>query len=430
MRKSAFFRTIRGGRRWAACLLIATGLPWIGGGCASEPGPREASPAPGTQAPEISPAAARFIRLSSEALARNDFAQAFAFTDSVAALAPELADIPFLRGRIYSGLNRLDKADSSYRVALAIRPSYPGIWNNLGNAAWLRQEYGKSIGYYRRELEMAADPRPWLGMARAYIELGETDSARHAFGEALALDGSFAQAHFGMSLLLDDLGDFEGALQSARRAIMHAPDNLEYRYHAASYLVKLGRWSEALAPLEGVAREWPWHQGAHYNMAQVLMRLGRADEAEAMQRYAEELRELQAQIANQTTASRTYAENPYAHANLGALLRQARRYDEAMKAYAVALYLDPGNRDFQNNAAVLHLLRGDTLSAIRAFRGMVEADAANAHALINLGSLYAMSGDPENARRAWEAALRIEPDNAMARRSLARLSSSGSPSQP
>lgn len=454
MRKNAFLCAICGGGRRLACasssrkpskpirvktglrgaapclpLLVFLGLLWVGG-CANEPRHQEDMEAPDASglrdAQPMSPAASRFLRLGSEALSRSDFAQAFAFADSAAAAAaPELADIPFLRGRIYAGLHRLDKADSAYRAVLAIRPSYPGVWNNLGNTAWLRQEYGESVARYRRELAMAPDPRPWLGMARAYIELGETDSARHAFGEALALDSTFAQAHFGVALLLDDLGDFEGALHSARRALAHAPDNLEYRYHTASYLVKLGRWEEALPPLEAVAQAWPWHQGAHYNLGQTLMRLGRADEAEAMQQYAEELRTLQAQITNQTTASRTYAEDPYAHAGLGALLRQARRYDEAMKAYGVALYLDPGNADFRNNVAVLHLLQGDTLSAIRSFERMAQADAANVHALINLGSLYALSGDSDLARRAWEAALRIEPDNAMARRSLARLAASG-----
>lgn len=417
--------------RWiASCLAVVCCLLWAGG-CANEPRPEETLNGQGANdAQPMSPAAAHFIRLSSEALERNDFAQAFAFTDSVAALAPELADISFLRGRIYAGLHRPDQADSAYRVALSIRPAYPGVWNNLGNTAWLRQEYGKSVGYYRRELEIAPDPRPWLGIARAYIELGKADSARYAFGQALALDSTFAQAHFGVALLLDDFGDFEGALRSARRALRHAPDNHEYRYHAASFLVKLGRWEEALAPLEAVAREWPWHQGAHYNMAQVLMRLGYAEEAEEVQRYAEELRALQAEITNLTTASQTYAEDPYAHARLGASLRKARRYDQAMQAYSVALYLAPGNLDFRNNVAVLHLLQGDTLSAIRSFQTMVQADTTNAHALINLGSLYALSGDPENARRAWEAALRIEPDNRMARSSLASLSSSGRSSQP
>ena len=417
--------------RWIAlCFPVACCLLWAGG-CTNEPRPEETLNGQGSNDNQpLSPAARHFIQLSSEALERNDFAQAFAFTDSVAALAPELADIPFLRGRIYAGLYRLDKADSAYRAALAIRPSYPGVWNNLGNTASLRQEYGKSVGYYRRELEIAPDPRPWLGIARAYIELGRTDSAHYAFEQALALDSTFAQAHFGMALLLDDLGEFEGGLYSARRALAHAPDNHEYRYHAASFLIKLGRWDEALAPLEAVAQEWPWHQGAHYNMAQVLMRLGYTEEAQAIQEYAEELRALQAEITNQTTASRTYAEDPYAHARLGTLLRQARRYDEAMQAYSVALYLDPDNLSFRNNVAVLHLLQGDTLSAIRSFRTMVQADTTNAHALINLGSLYALSGDPENARRAWEAALRIEPDNRMARSSLASLSSSGQSSQP
>ena len=368
--------------------------------------------------------AERFLRLGSEALQRHDFERAFAFADSVAVFSSDLADIPFLRGRIYAELANFDKADSAYRVALAMHPTYPGAWHNLGNTAFRRQEFSEAIRYYLREFQAHPDPRPWREIARSYVELGKTDSALYAFEQALSIDSEFAPAHFGLALLLDDLGDHEGALREAQRALVQEPGNLEYRYHAASYLVRLNRWDEALDLLETVVAQWPWHQGAHYNMAQAYMRLGRVEEAQVLQERAEALRTLQALITQRETAVRVHPGDPYAHATLGSLLRRAGRYDDAMHAYRVALYIAPGNPDFRNNVAVLHLLRGDTLFAIRSFRTIVQADTSNTHALINLGSLYALSGDPENARRAWEAALRIEPDNQAALRSLAKLASS------
>ncbi len=404
-------RRILSRRATLGLLLVLCGLAACG---RVEPPPDVAQP--------MSPAVQRLLVQGTEALQQHAFVRAFAFADSAEARAPGLADVPFLRGRIYAELARLDEAEAAYRQALAIRPTYPGAWHNLGNTAYRQQKYSEAVGYYQRELAAHPDPRPWRGIAQAYVELGKTDSARYAFEQALALDSTFAQAHFGLALLLDDLGDTEGALYEAQRAAAHEPDSPEYQYHVGAYLVRLGRPAEALDRLQGVIEQWPWHQGAHYNMAQALMRLGRTEEAQGIQERAEGLRKLQAQISHHENTARVQPTDPYAHAGLGSLLRRAGRYNDAMHAYQVALYLNPENLEFRNNVAVLHLLQHDTTAAIQTFEQIVRADSAYAHAWLNLGSLYAMSGEPEKARAAWRTVLRIEPGNELARRSLARYS--------
>jgi tetratricopeptide (TPR) repeat protein len=395
-------------------LVVLGGLAACGRG---EPPPEDAQP--------MGPIVERLLRLGTEALQQHAFVQAFAFADSAAVRAPDLADIPFLRGRIYAELARLDEAEAAYRQALTIRPDYPGGWHNLGNTAYRQQKYSEAIQYYHHELTAHPDPRPWRGIGQAYVELGKPDSARYAFERALSIDSTFAEAHFSRALLLEDLGEYDGALQATRRALAHDPESPEYRYYAGSYLVQLGRPAEALAMLQPVVEQWPWHQGAHYNVAQALMRLGRTEDARVFQERAEELRELQAQISHHENTARVQPTDPYAHAGLGTLLRRAGRYNDAMHAYQVALYLDPSNLEFRNNVAVLHLLRHDTTAAIQAFAQIVRADTTNAPAWINLGSLYAMSGEPEKARTAWRTALRFDPANEIARRSLERLSPPG-----
>jgi len=369
----------------------------------------------------MSPGVHQLLFQGSEALQEHAFEQAFAFADKAAEQAPELADIPFLRGRIFAELARLDEAEAAYRQALAIRPAYPGGWHNLGNTAYRQQKYTEAIQFYRRELAGHLDARPWRGIAQAYVELGKVDSARYAFERALGIDSTFAQAHFSLALLLEDIGDFESALREVLLALANEPESNEYRYYAGAYLVKLDRPAEALEYLQAVAEAWPWHHGAHYNMGQALMRLGRTEEAQAMQEHAEGLRELQAQISHHENTARVQPIDPAAHAGLGTLLRRAGRYNDAMHAYQVALFLDPGNLDIRNNVAVLYLLRKDTTAAIQTFEQILAVDASNPHVWINLGSLYAMSGWPEKAREAWQAALRIDPGNDMARRSLAGL---------
>ena len=367
------------------------------------------------------PLVQRLLQEGDEALNRHDYERAFALADSAARRAPELADIPFFRGRIYTELAQSDKAEAAYREALAIRPAYPGGWNNLGNTAFRQQKYSEAIQYFRRELAAHPDARPWRGMARAFVELGKTDSAQYAFKRALALDPTLAPAHFGLALLLEDLGDLDGALEAAQQALAHAPVSLEYRYYVGSYLVKLGRPDEALPLLQEVIERWPWHQGAHYNMAQALVRLGNREEAQRMQERAEALRGLQAQISNHENSVRTHPTNPFAHAGLGSLLRRAGRYNDAMHAYRVALFLHPDNLEFRNNVAVLFLLQHDTTAAIETFEQIVRADSSYAHAWFNLGSLYAMSGEPEQARTAWRRVLALDPTNEAVHRAIESL---------
>ena len=251
------------------------------------------------------------------------------------------------------------------------------------------------------------------------------DSAQHAFRRALSLDETLAPAHFGLALLLEDIGDLDGALDAVQQALNYQPESLEYRYHVGSYLVKLGQAEEALPHLQEVIDQWPWHQGAHYNMGQALVRLGRRGEAQQVQERAEALRALQTQISNHENSVRNQPTDPFAHAGLGSLFRRARRYQDAMHAYNVALYLAPDNLEFRNNVAILHLLQNDTTAAIRTFEQIVRADTSYAHAWYNLGSLYAMSSEPEKARAAWNKVLKIDPANEAARRAIEKLPPSG-----
>ena len=258
----------------------------------------------------MSPVVHELLTQADAALMRYEYDVAFAIADSAEKVAPDLADVPFLRGRIYAELLRLDEADAAYKEALAIRSAYPGAWHNLGNTAFRRQEYSQAISNYQKELDLNPDARPWRGMAKAYVELGKTDSARIAFEQALEMDSTYAQAYLGLALLLEDIGDMEGSLSASQRALHHHPESMEFRFNVGSALVKLGRPEEAVEYLKEVAEAWPWHQGAHYNLAQALVRMGQVEEAEIVQQRTEELRMLQAQISNQENAVRVQPENP------------------------------------------------------------------------------------------------------------------------
>ncbi len=381
---------------------------------------REEAPALDTTQ-QMTPEVQMLLQRADLALSKQNFEMAFALADSAEARAPLLADISFLRGRTYAELLRLDDADSAYYSVLQTRPSYPGVWHNLGNTAFRRQEYTRAIEHYRKELALQPDARPWRGIGKAYVELGQLDSARFAFEKAIALDDNLHQAYFGLALLLEDMGDFEGALKASKQALEREPSSTEYQFSVGANLFKSGKTEEAIPYLRSVTEAWPWHQAAHYNLAQALVRSGKTEEARQIQARAEQLRELQSTISNQENAVRVQPENPFAHAGLASVLRRAARYDEAMHAYNVALYLDPGNLEFRNNVAVLHLLKHDTTAAIQTFEQIVRRDTTNVAGWFNLGSLYAMSGQPQKAKEVWQVAQKLDPGNEAIQSALGRL---------
>ncbi len=361
------------------------------------------------------------LQQSTNALKQHEFHQALALNDSAVQLSPSDPNTHFLRARILSELGRFSEAETEYFKTMELDPNYRGLWNNLANNAFREQEYTKSISLYQKELAANDAAIPWRGLGRTYVELGNVDSAQIAFNKAIAIDSLYAPAYFSLGLLLEDEGELKAALKNARKALNLEPENTEYQYTVGALLVKNGKPDEGAPLLEKVAEKWPWRHGALYNLGQALARLGREDEAQKFLDQAEKVRALDAKIEHLENTVRAVPNDPFAHAQLGVMLRRAGRYNDAMHAYKVALYLAPGNAEIRNNVATLCLIRGDTTQAIGQFRQILTQDSTRVDAWLNLGIVYALSKEFALARDSWEHVLKYQPDNQIARSYLAKL---------
>jgi tetratricopeptide (TPR) repeat protein len=362
-----------------------------------------------------------WVHQGEEALRQNEFDFAIILADSAEKLAPENANVHFLRGRIYSEVGQWQNAETAYRKALALQPDYRGVWNNLGNNAYRQQKYYQAIAFYQKELETSPAAIPYRGVGRAYVELGKVDSAHHAFEQAIAADSLYSPAHFSLGFLFEDEGEFEKALQHARSAWQLDPENLEYRYLTGELLVKTRQYEEALSVLGGVVAKWPWHHGAQYNCGQALARLGRETEAKKYLDEAERVRAWDARLEHLENTVRSLPSDPFAHAALASMLRRTGRYNDAMHAYKVAQHLAPQDMEIRVNIANLHLVKGDTTRAIEHYRLILQHNPALVEARLNLGVVYALSGRLAEAEQAWREVLKYAPNHPAARVYLARL---------
>lgn len=392
----------------------------------------------------VTPEAVRYIEQMRQAYHLGAYPQALAYADSAARYAPDVPDIPYYRGLIYTRLNRFDLSEPAYRRALEIDPTYRAAWFKLGNDAFLQGQYHEAIRLYRKELNLIhtsdaetrqryrevdedALPLIWMQMGRAHALLNQADSARAAYVQAIELDSTNAQAYAWLSELAESQGELDEAIRLARRAHDLEPQNLDYAYLLGSLLNRTGQAGAAVPLLGQVVQHRPWHEGATYNLGQALIRAGQREQGQAFLSRVDTLQALEAEVAAAQAAAYQQPQNRRRWLDLADLLLGTGRLQEAMDALSVAHYLEPGDLAVQNDMANLVLALGDTLQALHRFRAIVQQDSTFADGWFNLGVVYAVSGDYEAAREAWNRTLQQAPDHPEARAYLRRLAEAPPP---
>jgi tetratricopeptide (TPR) repeat protein len=142
---------------------------------------------------------------------------------------------------------------------------------------------------------------------------------------------------------------------------------------------------------------------AHYNLGIVLNDRGRTDEAIAHYQQAIELRP-------------GYAE---AHYNLGRLLAQKGQLDDAVTHYEKALEINPADAEAQNNLGVTLFGSGRVEEAIAHYQDALKIRPDYAEASCNLANALLSKGDLDGAIARYSACLALSPNQAEAQYDLA-----------
>ena len=367
------------------------------------------------------PMADYFLMEGNKYLKKHDFKKALALADSAELYAIKKDDVYFFKGRIYSELGRFAKADEAYNNTININPNYIGAWNNLGNNAFRQQNFSQAVKYYNKEIIKNKTSIPFRALGRAYVELGKTDSARICFQHSIDVNNNYASAYLNLAQLEEDEGNFNKALNLASRAYALEPNNIEYQYVYSTILVQMDRGKEAIYSLREIIKEWPWHHGAHYNLARALIQSGQKIEGQQYLDESEKIRATQAKIDHLENTIRALPDDPYSYAALAFALRKVGRFNDSMHSYKVALYLDPDNYDIWNNVANLYLLQKDTIKALNTYNYIVDKNPALIDIWLNMGVVYALANQKENAIYSWERALKYQPENVSAIKYLNKI---------
>ena len=293
------------------------------------------------------------------------------------------------------------------QLATAATPSNQNVeaYNALlqGNFYFNRntaEDTRKAITYYEQAIRL--DPRYALAYAKLvpavtnlatnYVSIATEEGreliakARASAKSALALDLNLAEAHSaqGLILVIFDF-NFAAAESEYRRALELAPQNLVATGNLANLLAKLGKLDEAVALQQQVIALDPLRAISHQNLAGYLIALGRYDEAEAAVRKAIALQPQSAQNYYRLAIIQILRGKP------GAAVELAKQEtDPFLRTYALAL------AQFAN---------GERAEADAALKKLIDEDADDAGSQI--AQVYALRKEPEKMfewlEHAWTA---------------------------
>jgi Flp pilus assembly protein TadD len=149
------------------------------------------------------------------------------------------------------------------------------------HAAWLLMADAPATTPAPDELAAWEETRRFvLALVLPILKKGRDPAFEAAFAAFRALPLKDAAAHGDLALVLEQLGDFDGALEASLVAIKAEPTNPGYLNNHCYILVRAGRAAEGLPYCEKAVQGLPEIAAVRHSLAAALAGAGRCAEAE------------------------------------------------------------------------------------------------------------------------------------------------------
>jgi len=280
-----------------------------------------------------------------------------------------------------------------------------------------RNKVEKYIELIERELhDHPGDPRHLRDMAMSLQVIGEHAKAipyleqalkavNHGSPLAEIIFASLARAWF-------DMGEYEKALMTVRRAGSSGTHHPEMSYTAGQSLTALDRFAEAIDYFNdaielGKSGSWTgdsgaWGCKAHYSIAICMLKLD--DPAGA--------------VKHALTAIEARPDMTQAHCILAEAYTAQNRLQEALDCYSRSIELDPSCAAPYFSAGDIIYSAGEYATAADLYSGGLTLKPDHAPGFFMLGNCYFRLGAYEAAVMAYRQSLSINPDHIEARNNL------------
>lgn len=225
---------------------------------------------------------------------------------------------------------RVDDAEPALRSVVGINPREHHAWGLLGEIALRRGDAEIAAGYFERATALARKEGSYLNLLGvAYTELGRFEEAAATLRKAARIQPGNVEPHYNLGKALEKRGDLGAACDAYRRAIALAPNSSEPRSQLGRALTMLGDYGAAVKVLEEAV-------GTHPGDESCALALGRALGA---------AQGLEAQIACYRDAAKRIPSSGQLARSLGHALLRAGAFREGWREYLRRNLVGPAPRE-------------------------------------------------------------------------------------
>jgi tetratricopeptide (TPR) repeat protein len=369
----------------AAVVLVCVAAVWWKGDHRPAPGPS------GGEKPSLDVAdagGAASLPLAEQERALR--AEQLRAVEELVAAFPKSDDAVYLLGLVHNDQGNTAAAMKFWQRSLELDPSRADANDSLGNALLLRDEYEKAEEYFRKAL--AIDP----GLATANARLASALIHQGKMREAAAIlekqSSLNAEGHRFLGEAYQHLGEFEKAKGSYMKAVALNSELTEAYYGLSKVLNRLGEREQA---------------DKHFQTFSVLRE--RADERG---------RQVRADYDTMAITKKSVAQT---HTDVGRVYVTTGRLREAERLWLKAAELDPKNSLCRLQLAVIYQQTGKHREALKYYEEIAKGDPNDALVHLNMGRVWMKLNDTEQAEQAFAQAIRLAPNQAESHSSLAEL---------
>ena len=142
----------------------------------------------------------RLIILASAAAGHGDNTEQIAHLKELAELYPEDERAQTFYGNAFFGTQEWAKAIVALEAATKINPSFSQPYNQLGYSYKFLEKYDRAETAFKKYIELIPDdPNPYDSYAELLLKMGRYEESVTMYRKALAIDPSFATAHYGIA---------------------------------------------------------------------------------------------------------------------------------------------------------------------------------------------------------------------------------------
>ena len=286
------------------------------------------------------------------------------------------------RGAYYANTDKdYSKAADDYRAALFYLVHYPNE-NQVRNSSQAISQVTSNLNKCLITSNYDRTPKNRFETAKLLRAEGNFAAAGYEFNQALADTRFIKESLQQTGDIMKLLGNKPKAAEFYKKAVAVAPNDLQLRLSLAKIFNELGEDDNAVREFNYVLTKTDNNKDVLYSLERI---------------YKRKLEE------SPNDASIT--------ANLGAIMQKQGNYDEALRYYSKAEYLDPSNINTRINVGTLYHEKGDYKTAITAFDSVLTLYPDNVSANLNKAQALAKMGDTKDALAIYKKLTKLEPNN-------------------